>query len=477
MREVPIGPTTLAPYLDALGRDRAEQLRTAADRTRKLLDGRTVWNVNSTGAGGGVAELLHSLVPLSRELGIDTRWLVIEGDTEFWDITKRLCTRLYGARGDDGALGPAESDHYRRVNAENAARLTEYVRPGDIVIVHESQPAGVIPAAKERGATVVWRSHVGADNPNQHTREGQRFVRPFVERADATVFLTARYVTDWAPSPRVIPPSIDPCAPKNMPLDAAGTLSLLSAAGIIAPGTGTAADATLPLTVPAPVGPPVTVRRPAVVLRQGPPPPASVPMVVQVSRWDRLKDMTGVLRAFVEADRPDAYLSLVGADVTGVCDDPEAALIFDSCRRAWEALPSRWRGRVQLVCLPMADLRENALLVNAIQQHASVVVQKSLAEGFGLTATEAMWKSRPLVASDVAGLREQVTDGEHGLLLPDPTDIGAAAEAIRRLLGDPGLAARLGTAARRRVDACFLPDRHLLDWARLFEDIVLTGEA
>jgi trehalose synthase len=468
MREVPIGQVPLSPYQDALGEERMSRLRSGAGRLGQLLQGRTVWNINSTAAGGGVAELLHALVPLARSAGLDVRWLVIDGDPEFFGITKRLCTRLYGSRGDDGSLGPAELSHYKRVTDDNAAGLARFVRPGDIVIVHESQPAGLVPAARSLGARVVYRCHIGKDVPNAHTREGQAFLRPWAEHADASVFLTARHVFDWAPSPRVIPPSIDPCAPKNMSLGPEETLAVLSGTGILGSGHGSG----LPVTLPAPVGPQVVVRRPATVIREGPPPDPSVPMVVQVSRWDRLKDMTGVLRAWTEADCATTYLTLAGADISGVCDDPEAAEMFEECRSAWEGLPRELRSRCQLVCLPMDDLRENAVVVNALQQHAAVVVQKSLAEGFGLTATEAMWKSRPLLASAVGGLRDQVTDGEDGLLLDDPTDIAGAAKNLRRILGDPALAARLGAAARRRVTARFLPDRHLLDWAKLLEDLI-----
>jgi trehalose synthase len=139
---------------------------------------------------------------------------------------------------------------------------------------------------------------------------------------------------------------------------------------------------------------------------------------------------------------------------------------------AFDALPARDRARVQLVCLPMEDLRENAMIVNAAQRHAAVVVQKSLSEGFGLTVTEAMWKGRPLVASAVGGIREQIVDGEHGLLLDDPHDLGAAARAIGRLLADRPLAERLGKQARERVAQQFLPDRHLLDYAALLDELL-----
>ncbi|HEY4457226.1 MAG TPA: glycosyltransferase [Pseudonocardiaceae bacterium] len=469
MREVPFEPVAVAPYARVFGAQRTARLREAAAEAGSVLAGRTIWNVNSTSAGGGVAELLHAFGPLAYSLGADVRWLVVDGDAEFFAITKRLCTRMYGAEGDGGPLGPEQDRHYRAVLAANAAELGSRVRPGDLVIVHEAHPAGLIEAAKAMGAITVYRCHTGSDTPNEHTRDGAAFLRPHVEPADATVFLTRRHVLDWAPHPHVIPPSIDPCGPKNLVLTPDQAATILAGAGVLA---GPAGSAPPQVTVPAPFGGPIRLRRQAFVVRDGQPPAPGTPMVVQVSRWDRLKDMAGVLRAFVEAAVPDSYLTLAGADVLGVADDPEAAEMFQECEAAWAALPPPDRARVQLVCLPMADPRENAILVNALQQHASVVVQKSLAEGFGLTATEAMWKSRPLVASAVGGLAEQVVPGESGLLVADAHDIAATAASIRSLLLDRDLAARLGDGAHRRIAENFLPDAHLLAWTRLINDVV-----
>ncbi|MGW0804686.1 glycosyltransferase [Nonomuraea sp. NPDC002799] len=474
MREVPLGQAPLGPYQDVLGEERMERLRRAVGRMAGLLAGRTVWNVNSTSAGGGVAELLHVLGPLSRAMGLDVRWLVLDGDAGFHVVAKRLVSRLYGAAGDGGPLGPAELLRYRRSIAGEAGRLAALVQPGDVVIVHDPQPAGLIETARRRGATVVWRCHIGNDRPNEHTGEGGRFVREFVAHADASVFSTPGHVPGWAPLPRIIPPSIDPCGPKNVELAGDVVLAVLGAAGIIA-GGGDHGDRA-PVTVRVPIGPAVRVHRPATVLREGPPPPAELPMVVQVSRWDRLKDMTGVLAAFT-ASGVDGYLTLAGADPAGVADDPGAIEVYEECRRAWEALPDRDRRRCQLVCLPMDDLRENAVMVNALQRHARVVVQKSLAEGFGLTATEAMWKSRPLLAGAVGGLRDQVRNGESGLLLADPYDLATAAAHLRRLLHDPPFARRLGEGAHLRVRERYLPDRQLLDWTRLMECLTTTRAA
>jgi trehalose synthase len=203
--------------------------------------------------------------------------------------------------------------------------------------------------------------------------------------------------------------------------------------------------------------------------------PGDARLVVQISRWDRLKDMTGVLTGFVDnlTSLPaDVHLLLVGPEVAGVSDDPEGADVLAECRTRWAALGPGEQSRVHLVCLPMDDVDENAHLVNALQRHASVVVQKSLVEGFGLTVTEAMWKARPVVASAIGGIQDQIVDGENGLLLRDPRDLDGFARAVSRLLEEPGLAATLGAAARATVDEHFLGDRHLEAYADLFRSLL-----
>jgi len=190
--------------------------------------------------------------------------------------------------------------------------------------------------------------------------------------------------------------------------------------------------------------------------------------VMQVSRWDQLKDPLGVLGAFAQhvASRGEAHLLLVGPSTAAVADDPEGAQVLDEVRTAWHELPASRRRRVHLCSLPMEDVEENAAIVNALQRHASVVVQKSLAEGFGLTVAEAMWKQRPVVASRIGGIRDQIEDGRSGVLLPDPRDLEQVGAAIAELLADGERAQQIGIAARQRVQQQFLGPHHL---GRYFE--------
>ena len=207
----------------------------------------------------------------------------------------------------------------------------------------------------------------------------------------------------------------------------------------------------------------------------GPPPPATAPLVLQVSRWDRLKDPIGVIRGFVghtAAQVPEAHLMYAGPAAAAVADDPEGADTMRETRAAWAALPEDVRGRVHLADLPMDDPGENGAIVNALQRHATVVVQKSLAEGFGLTVAEAMWKHRPVVASRVGGIQDQIEDDASGVLLADPYDDAAYGAALTRLLTDPALAARLGDAAHERIRALFLSSRHLTQYEALFEALL-----
>lgn len=197
-------------------------------------------------------------------------------------------------------------------------------------------------------------------------------------------------------------------------------------------------------------------------------------MVVQVSRWDRMKDMAGVMTGFVDNVDPGlgAHLLLSGPAVTGVADDPEATEVLEECMALWRQLPHAARSRVHLACTPMADPDEAAAIVNALQRHAAVVVQKSTAEGFGLTVAEAMWKARPIVATAVGAIRDQVVDGEHGLLVDDPLDLARFGAAVDSLLRDRERAEKLGSAARVRAGAEFLGDRHLEQYGRLLQRLV-----
>jgi trehalose synthase len=467
VREVQI--EALPPdHLEALiGPERAARFRETAATARDVLAGRQVFNVNSTASGGGVAELLQTLLAYARGVGIDTRWVVIDGGPSFFEITKRVHNRLYGVAGDGGPLGDAQRARYEETLGANRGDFVDLVRPRDIVVLHDPQTAGLTHAALLAGATVVWRCHIGRDESNRHTDEGWKFLRPYVEDADAYVFSRAAFIPPWMDRARtaVIPPSIDPFSAKNQDLDEATTRAILQFAGLLA---GAAQPPTVAFSRRD--GSPGRLDRRADILQTGPPPPPDVPLVVQVSRWDRMKDMRGVLQGFVDhlEGHREAHLTLAGPAVDAVEDDPESGVVLDECVQAWRALPQAMRSRVHLAGLPLDDPDEQAIIVNALQRHATVVTQKSLAEGFGLTVTEAMWKRRPVVASRVGGIGDQIRDHEEGLLLDDPSDLEAFGRGVQLLLDDRSLATRLGEAGHRRAHREYLADRHLERWAALF---------
>jgi trehalose synthase len=470
LREVEVQALDAARLEPLIGPERMARYEAIAEATEGVLAGRTVLNVNSTATGGGVAEMLQTLLAYGRGAGLDVRWLVIEGDPEFFAITKRIHNGLYGSSGDGLELGEAERAHYERVQLRNSEELLALVRPGDVVLIHDPQPAGLAPAMQRAGAKVVWRCHVGADQPNEWTQRSWSFLRPYLEHVDAFVFSRQTFAPPWADPARthVIPPSIDPFSAKNEPISRRNVRLILGYVGLLAGDTQLPA---IPFTRRD--GSPGRINRRADILQTGPPPSADDPLVVQVSRWDRMKDMAGVMIGFAEhVDRSlGAHLLLAGPAVTGVADDPEAAEVLNDCVELWRSLPHAARSRVHLACTPMADPDEAAAIVNALQRHASVVVQKSIAEGFGLTVAEAMWKARPIVASAVGGIVDQVVSGEHGLLVDDPTDLPAFGSAVERLLRDRAEAERLGNNARVRAGAEFLGDRHLEQYGRLLNEI------
>jgi trehalose synthase len=469
--EVRVPVQSLDRFAAVVEPERFADWRAAIAATAELLTGRVVWHVSSTARGGGIAEMMGSEIGCARDAGIDARWMVIAGTPAFFAITKRLHNRLHGEPGDGGELGAAERRLYRRVLRENATELAAVVREGDVVVLHDPQTAGLAGSMCRRGAAVVWRCHIGHDDPAQPVVErAWEFLRPSIAHASATVFSREAYVPPFCRDRlvRIVRPAIDPFSPKNQELAPEVVRAILVRAGVIeGPGDGVVCSFRRD------DGSPGRVDRGVDILRVGPAPAADVPLVVQISRWDRLKDHVGVMRGFVhleEAEAAGAHLVLAGPSVSGVADDPEGPAVLAELTAAWRALPHERRRRVQITSLPMVDPAENAAMVNALQRHAAVVVQKSLHEGFGLTVTEAMWKGRPVLASAVGGIVDQITDGEDGVLLVDPADTEGFAAALRGLLANPGAAARLGTAARRRVRAGSLIMRLLADDARVIAE-------
>jgi trehalose synthase len=462
-------PVPLEALIALLDDEQADAVRAGALRAAEAFGTRTVWNLNSTSAGGGVAEMLWPLLAYGRGSGIDVRWLVIGGDPKFFRITKRLHHAFHDSPGDGGPLGPDEHEHVSAVSHANAEEIDALVRPGDVCICHDPQTAGLVPALVRRGALVIWRSHIGTTARTERTEAAWSFIADDVRQAHRLIFSRPDYVpADVGDVPvTIIAPSIDPLAPKNKELTLEQQRAILGHVGILR------CDDTTHTTYERRDGTPARVDHVADIVRAGPAPTPETPLVVQVSRWDPLKDMAGVMHAFAQHVNhgSDAHLVLAGPNVSGVADDPEGADVLQDCIAQWRELPHAARARIALVCLPMADAEENATIVNALQRHARVVVQKSLQEGFGLTVSEAMWKGRPVVGGAVGGIVDQIVDGESGRLV-DPTDLAAFGGAVAALLADPEHADAMGAAGKERVRAEFLASRHLIQYAELIADLV-----
>jgi trehalose synthase len=471
LTRVEVGMLPPERFEEALDAEAYRRFAEVTERGRRLLEGRVVWNINSTARGGGVAEMLRPLLAYTRGAGVDARWLVIGGNPEFFRVTKRIHNNLHGAPGDGGELGEEERAIYEGALEESARELTEMVRETDVLVAHDPQTAGLIPALRDHGVPVIWRCHVGLDLPNDVARRAWRFLIPYVERADAYIFSRRDFAWEGLDESRiaVIAPSIDAFSPKNQALDRDTVEAILASAGLL---RGSANGASPSFTRED--GSPGRVDRSAEIDEVAPLQPGD-PMVLQVSRWDRLKDPLGVIAGFAEHVAPatEGHLVYAGPAVEAVTDDPEGAEVLREAREAWRALPDDTQARVHLACLPMADGEENAAIVNALQRHASVVVQKSIAEGFGLTVAEAMWKGRPVVATRIGGIQDQVVDGVTGLLVDDPADLAAYGAAVSELLSEPERAEEMGHEAQRRVRDRFLGTRSLSQYYDLISKILV----
>jgi trehalose synthase len=471
LEEVPVAALSPERFQSLLG-DRWEEVDEAIDESRRLLKGRVIWHVNSTARGGGVAELLQSLLAYARGAGVDVRWMTISGSPDFFRVTKRIHNRLHESKGDGGPLGPEERDVYDGALAEAANELAALVQPGDVVYIHDPQPAGLVPQMVSADVKVIWRCHIGVDRPGELARATWDFLRPYVADADAYVFSREQFIWEGLDQQRIwiVPPSIDAFSPKNQDLDAEAVRSILA---VIGAGPSDHHSRALFRRFD---GSEARVTRTADLVQDGPV-PDDAPLVSQVSRWDRLKDPVGVLRSFADSSSESAHLLLAGPSVAGVSDDPEGAEVLYEVKAQRDDLPEEKRARVHLASLATDDVEENAAMVNAIQRRSNVVLQKSLAEGFGLTVAEAMWKERPMVASRVGGIQDQIEDGVSGILIDDPTDLEAVARAFDGFLGDPARAAKVGKAARERVVEHFLGTRSLLQYMDLIEKLLSSDRS
>lgn len=467
--------------------EQAEELRQVAHQAAAALGTRRVWMLNSTAQGGGVAEMLPRLCNLLDDLGIDCRWLVLEpAEVDFFQLTKLLHNMIHGEPGF------TELEAARRVferTSQAAARTLRHVDKNDILVVHDPQPLGVASyLMPELRPTLVWRCHIGTSLRNQWTARAWELLRPYLEPYQRLLFSGARYIPEeHLARSQVIWPGIDPLSHKNRELRPYKLLGILRAAGLLE-GASAPGWARFPQPVKRFVrGSWEESPIPGLLLN---------PLILQVSRFDRLKGFAQLIPAFervvtiAEARAPHLHadlerlldevsrvqLVLAGPDPEGVADDPEGSTVLDELCRLHQGLPGELAERVQLLRLPMGDPKANALTVNALQRLAQVVVQLSLREGFGLTAAEALWKGTPVVATNVGGLAVQIRHGTDGLLVDDPHDAEAVAQALLELLAHPKQAEGMASSGRGRVREHFLVLSNARSWLRILMEVVAERE-
>jgi trehalose synthase len=410
LQEVALGHKTLTDYTHIVGKDLTEQIRQLAEP----LKGKRVLHVSATAFGGGVSEILYTLVPLMRDVGIDAHWHVIFGKEEFFEATKLLHNSLQGA---EESLTDEQWKVFDEINQMNAEGLQG---EWDVVIVHDPQPIGLRRGATEKGGKWIWRCHIDLSTPNPAPIER---LLPMIEEYDASVWHMEQYVPNdmgrHREAVRIVPPAIDPLSPKNMAFSPEDAAFVCRQFGI-------------------------DVDR---------------PLITQVSRFDPWKDPIGVIDAYrqVTEQVPEAQLAMVGSMAT---DDPEGMEYF---QKTFE-----YAGGDDDIKILSNLNNVGAIEVNAFQSQSDVCLQKSIREGFGLTVTEALWKGRPTVAGNVGGIPLQIEDGVSGYLVNSPQE---CAERCLEILEDPELGKKLGREGKENARRQFLTPRLLRDWLQLFTDL------
>jgi len=407
LQPIAAGHKSLADYTHVAGKPLIAEIRELAAE----LEGLKVLHLSATAFGGGVSEILYTLVPLMNDVGIEAEWQVMLGREEFYNATKLLHNAL---QGNPQGLSDEEWEVFDRYNEMNARELTD---GWDVVIIHDPQPAGILQHVREKGKTWIWRCHIDISTPNPAAIE--RLV-PLVSAYEGAVFHRQEYVPagmDGTPI-HIVPPAIDPLSPKNMAFSPEDASYVCDQFGI-------------------------DVDR---------------PLMCQVSRFDPWKDPMGVIDAYrlVKKELPSVQLALIGSMAT---DDPEGWDFFNQTMAHADGDPD-----VHI----LNNLNSvGAIEVNAFQSQSDVVIQKSTREGFGLTVSEALWKARPFIGGDVGGIPLQVEDGETGYLVSSPQE---CAERSLTLLREPDLGKRLGRAGKEHVRKNFLTPRLLRDWLRIFKE-------
>jgi trehalose synthase len=407
---VNVGQKSLADYATIATRGLMEEIRRLAEPLR----GKRLVHLSATAFGGGVAEINYALVPLMKDAGLDAEWRIISGAEEFFAATKTIHNAL---QGDPVGLTKTQEEVYRRFQALNAEQFADDY---EFVLVHDPQPAGLIEHFPDSPAHWVWRCHIDLSQPN---RDVLGFLLPWLARYDAAIFHMQEYVPRVAEMPPAFiwPPAIDPLTPKNMALSAEDAAYIVDQFGI-------------------------DVER---------------PLLTQVSRFDPWKDPLGVIDAYriVKAERPDVQLALVGSMAH---DDPEG---WDYYNRT----VTYAEGDADVYILSNLN-NIGSVEVNAFQVHSAAAIQKSTKEGFGLTVTEALWKTRPMVASRVGGIVAQIQDGETGWLV-DPYSPEECAQACLEILADPAAARQRALRGKEFVRRNFLMPRLLRDWLVLLNKL------
>jgi trehalose synthase len=407
LQEVALGQRSVSDYTHIAGKELVSEIRDLAGR----LAGKKVLHVSATAFGGGVSEILYTIVPLMRDIGLDAHWHVILGREEFFNVTKLMHNSL---QGDEQSISDQEWEVFEAYNAMNAQSLTD---GWDVIVIHDPQPAGLLENAPEKSRHWVWRCHIDLSTPNLATLAR---LRPLIEPYEASVWHLQEYVPDGLDGGvRIVPPAIDPLSPKNMALSPDDAAFVSEQFGI----------------------------------------DPERPLICQVSRFDPWKDPMGVIDCYrtVREEMPEVQLALVGSMAT---DDPEGWDFFNrTVAHAGDDPDIKILNNLNNV---------GAIEVNAFQSQADVCIQKSIREGFGLTVTEALWKGRPTIGGKVGGIPLQIVDGESGFLV---SSVEEAAQRTLAILRDPELAQRLGKSGKEHARKNFLTPRLLRDWLKIFTDI------